>query len=114
MYENKHQAVLSHMQFYKRLSGHCLVAVLLMAGSLCSGMLGFMYFEGMAWHDASMHALFLLTGLGALTVPVSVSGKLFLGAYALYAGLVFVAVLGIVLAPVAHRILHTFHLDADR
>lgn len=113
MYESKHQAVLSQMQFYKRLLGHCLIAVLVIASSLCTGMLGFMYFEDMTWHDAAMHALFLLAGLGTITVPASVSGKLFLGVYGLYAGLIFVAVLGIVLAPVAHRILHTFHLDAD-
>lgn len=113
MYESKHQAILPKMQFYKRLLGHCLIAFLLIAGSLCSGMLGFIYFEDMAWHDASMHAFFLLAGLGAITVPASVSGKLFLGVYGLYAGLVFMAALGIILAPVAHRILHTFHLDAE-
>ena len=33
------------------------------------------------------------------------------GLYALYAGLVFVAVAAIVLAPVVHRVLHRFHLD---
>ncbi len=113
MYESKHQAILPQLQFYKRLLGHCLIAFLVVMGSLCAGMLGFMYFEDMAWHDASMHAFFLLAGLGTITVPESVSGKLFLGVYGLYAGLVFVAVLGIILAPVAHRILHSFHLDAE-
>lgn len=113
MYEAKHQAVLPKKQFYQRLIGHCIIALLLIGSSLCIGMLGFMCFEGMAWHDASMHALFLLAGLGTITVPDSVAGKLFLGVYGLYAGVVFVAALGIVLAPLAHRILHTFHLDAD-
>lgn len=113
MYETKHQAVLPKVQFYKRLIGHCIIALLVIGGSLCIGALGFMYFEGMTWRDASMHALFLLAGLSTITVPASVSGKLFLGVYGLYAGLVFVAALGVVLAPVAHRILHKFHLDAD-
>jgi uncharacterized membrane protein YeaQ/YmgE (transglycosylase-associated protein family) len=31
--------------------------------------------------------------------------------YALFSGLVFIAVMGITLAPVAHRTLHKFHLD---
>ncbi len=114
MYETKHQAILPKTQFYKRIIGHCIIALLLIAGSVCIGVLGFMFFEGMAWHDALMHALFLLAGLGTITVPVSVSGKLFLAVYGLYAGLVFVAALGVIFAPVAHRILHTFHLDADR
>ena len=113
MYEKKHHAVLPKIQFYKRLARHCIIALLLIAVSLCMGTLGFICFEAMAWHDALMHALFLLAGLGAITVPVTVSGKLFVGTYGLYAGLVFVAVLGVVLAPVAHRVLHTFHLDAE-
>jgi hypothetical protein len=78
MYESKHQAILPQLQFYKRLLGHCLIAFLVVMGSLCAGMLGFMYFEDMAWHDASMHAFFLLAGLGTITVPESVSGSVWL------------------------------------
>jgi hypothetical protein len=44
-----------------------------------------------------------------------VRGKLFAGLYALYSGMVFLVVVGIVVAPVFHRILHRFHLeDASR
>ena len=67
----------------------------------------------MSWHDAFLHAVFLLGGMGAISVPVTIAGKLFLGFYGLYAGLVFVAVLGIVFTLVAHRIMHRFHLDTD-
>jgi hypothetical protein len=34
--------------------------------------------------------------------------------FALYAGLVFLLVAGIVLAPVAHRVLHHFHAADER
>ena len=33
------------------------------------------------------------------------------GVYALFAGLVFLMVVGIVFAPIVHRILHVFHLE---
>ena len=33
------------------------------------------------------------------------------GFYALYCGLLVILVAGIVLAPVAHRVLHRFHLE---
>ena len=33
--------------------------------------------------------------------------------YALFSGLVFVGVMGIVLAPVVHRFLHKFHVDQE-
>ena len=51
--------------------------------------------------------------MGVVSVLASVAGKLFLGFYGLYAGLVFIVVLGIVFAPVAHRVMHRFHLDTD-
>jgi hypothetical protein len=41
------------------------------------------------------------------------AGKLFAGVYALVCGLVFVLASGIVLAPVAHRVLHALHVDDD-
>jgi len=43
--------------------------------------------------------------------PVTDGGKLFGGAYALYAGLLFLFALAIMLAAVVHRILHRFHWD---
>jgi hypothetical protein len=39
------------------------------------------------------------------------SAKIFAGCYALYAGVVFIATASILVAPVAHRLLHTFHLE---
>lgn len=37
--------------------------------------------------------------------------KLFASLFALYSGFVFVAMSGIVIAPIAHRILHYFHWE---
>ncbi len=113
MYESKNQPMLSRAEFYKRILYHVLIAVLVIAVSVLIGVFGFMYLESMPWHDAYLHATLLLGGHGTLTAPQSVAGKLFVGFYGLYAGLVFVAVLGITFAPVAHRILHKFHLDEE-
>jgi hypothetical protein len=44
---------------------------------------------------------------------VTDAGKLFAGCFALYAGLVFIAVTALLLAPLAHRVLHRLHLDRD-
>ena len=113
MYESISEPMLSRRQFYQRLMYHVFIAIVVVAVSVFIGMLGFMYFENMAWHDAYLHAALLLGGHGALTTPQSISGKLFVGFYGLYAGLIFVAALGITFAPVAHRILHRLHLDDD-
>ncbi|MNG37018.1 hypothetical protein D3C84_1242390 [compost metagenome] len=46
-----------------------------------------------------------------MILPESIGGKLFFAAYGLYVGLVFVASIGLILAPIAHRLLHRFHFD---
>lgn len=51
--------------------------------------------------------------MGPVESPQTSGGKLFAGLYALYAGMVFLVVAGIVLAPVVHRVLHTFHWDEE-
>lgn len=113
MYESISEPILSRWQFYQRLMYHVFIAVVVISVSVFIGMLGFIFFEDMSWHDAYLYAALLLGGQGAVTPPQSISGKLFVGFYGLYAGLVFVAALGIIFAPVAHRILHRLHLDED-
>ena len=62
----------------------------------------------LAEYEGEMYFLTLQTDVSA---PVTPRGKLFAGCYALYCGLVVIAAAGIVFAPVAHRILHRFHLE---
>ena len=42
------------------------------------------------------------------------AGKWLAGAYALFAGLVFIVLAGVMLAPVIHTVLHHFHLETAR
>lgn len=46
--------------------------------------------------------------------PKTDPGKLFAGLYALYDGIVFLVVAGLLLAPVTHRVLHHFHWTEER
>jgi hypothetical protein len=39
-------------------------------------------------------------------------GKVFAGCYALFSGLAFAVVVSVMLAPVIHRMLHKFHMEA--
>ena len=79
--------------------------------SLAAGMVGYHGLERLSWLDSFLNAAMLLGGMGPLAAPQTYAGKLFAGCYALYCGLVVIAVAGIVLVPVAHRILHRFHLE---
>jgi hypothetical protein len=55
----------------------------------------------------------LLGGMGPVGTIEGTPAKLFASAFALYSGLVFLLVAGILLAPVFHRVLHYFHWKAE-
>ncbi len=86
---------------------------MLVAGSLLVGAAGYHYSEGLPWLDAVLNASMILTGMGPVDRVVTVSGKLFATGYALFAGIVFLSTAALVLMPVAHRVLHRFHLEAE-
>ena len=73
------------------------------------GVAGYHYFEHLPWIDALLNASMILGGMGPVDPVKSVAGKLFASFYALYSGLVLIGLMGLLLAPVFHRILHSFH-----
>ena len=111
MYESRREPVLKRLQFLRRLLIHTVSGAILVAASLAFGMWGYVEFESLSWLDAFLNASMLLGGMGPIHIPVTESGKLFAGVFALYAGLVFIVVAALLLAPIAHRVLHSFHLD---
>jgi len=113
VYESKHHRPVPTRHFLWRLSRHAGAAGTLVGLSLGGGMAGYIHFEQLAWRDAFLNAAMLLGGMGPVNAPLSPAGKLFAGAYALYAGLVFLVVLAILLTPVVHRVLHTFHWEGQ-
>jgi hypothetical protein len=112
MYEHRTEPLLPLEMFFKRLASHAGVAIGIVAGSLLIGVLGYHFLEGLAWIDALVNASMLLGGMGPVDVLHTTAGKLFASFYALYSGIVFLVAAGIIGAPVFHRILHHFHLEA--
>lgn len=88
-----------------------LIAAGPIAFSLAIGMLGYAELEGLSWTDAFLNAAMLLGGEGPIWDPQTQGGKLFAGAYALFSGLLLVALAGYLLAPVFHRVLHRFYWE---
>ena len=112
-YEGKGDALLPPAAYRKRVMAHGMLAVAVLALSLGGGIVGFHATERMTWLDAYLQAAMLLGGMGPTSTPVTEIGKLFAGFYAMFAGLVFIVVAGIVLGPPAHRLMHRFHIDDD-
>jgi hypothetical protein len=113
MYEKRGTQPISTRRFVGRVLRHFFFALGLLAGSLAAGMAGYERYEGLAWRDAFLNSAMLLGGMGPVNAPQSDGGKLFAGAYALYAGLLFLFVLAIMIAPLVHRILHRFHWEEE-
>jgi len=90
------------------------LSMLLVAVSLAGGMVGYHHFEDMPWIDAFANASMILSGMGPLGPLQTWDGKAFAGLYALYSGLVVILAMGIIIAPLVHRMLHSFHLESDR
>ena len=111
-YEHHSQPLLPTAQFTRRVIGHLLVAFCIITGSLGIGMLGYHYIEGFPWIDALLNAAMLLGGMGPVNTLATHGGKLFASFYALFSGMIFLVVASIMVAPVAHRILHRLHLDS--
>lgn len=114
MYEPRHVAPLSRRAFARRMAWHLLAAGLLVGVSLLIGCVAFLRLEGLSLPEALLNTCMLLSGMGVVHTPATPAGALFTGLYALYAGLLFVATAGILLAPVTHRLLHTFHWGAEQ
>jgi hypothetical protein len=113
MYEHHRDPMLSLAAFLRRLLRHAGIAMGIIAGSLMIGVVGFRFLADISWIDAFLNASMLLGGMG----PVgelqnwSAFGKIFAAVYALYSGLIFLIIAGVLFAPVFHRFLHHFHLE---
>jgi hypothetical protein len=68
----------------------------------------------MSWIDAFLNAAMLMGGMGPVNVLRTDGGKVFAGIYALYCGMVVLIAIGIFAAPIVHRFLHHFHLEAEK
>jgi hypothetical protein len=113
MFESRNQPPLTRFQFRLRLVRQGAVALALVALSLIAGMVGYAVTEHLSWLDAFLNSAMLLGGMGPVNNPVTRGGKLFAGLYALYSGLVFLIVAGVLFAPGIHRILHRFHWEGE-
>lgn len=113
VFERRHEPLLARRQFIARQIAWAVGAAALSLGSLAVGAVGYRWAEDLRWLDAVHHAAMILTGMGPVTVMRSDVGKVFETIYALFSGVVFLSAAALLLAPVTHRLLHRFHIEAD-
>ncbi|MBI3265173.1 MAG: hypothetical protein HYZ58_18755 [Acidobacteria bacterium] len=111
MYEHRKHRLLAWPDFLRRAGRHLWWAVLTIAWAVGLGTLGYHTAGGLPWIDAFLNASMILSGMGPVDRMDTATAKLFAAVYALFSGLVFVGVIGIVLAPWIHRLFHWIHLE---
>ena len=112
-FEGRHERPITRAQFTRRMMRHGGYAALVVVGSLALGVAGYMGLAHMSAIDALLNAAMLLGGMGPVGQIEGTWAKLFAAAFALYAGLVFLVVAGLLLVPVFHRVLHRFHWETE-
>jgi hypothetical protein len=111
MYEHRLQPLLPLRAFLARLFQHAILAVGIIILSLWIGIAGYHYLEGLSWLDSLLNASMILGGMGPVNTLRTDAGKVFASFYALFSGMIFLVVTGLIFAPLFHRMLHHFHMD---
>lgn len=110
MYEQHHEPLASAKVFARRLALNGLIGLLLLLVSLGIGMLGYHFLGKLSWIDSLLNASMILGGMGPVDKMETDLAKVFASFYAIYAGVILLASVGVLAAPIFHRFLHYFHL----
>jgi len=113
VFEHRRQALLSSHLFLIRVLWTLLFTILSLSVCLGIGVLGYHYWGPMGWLDALHNASMILSGMGPVVEIKTDAGKYFSSFYALFSGVAFITNIGMLLAPLAHRLFHKLHLDEN-
>lgn len=114
MFEHHRQPLAPLPVFIRRMAASMGISQVLAVGALVIGMAGYHWIAGLEWIDSFQNAAMILGGMGPVDLMTSTAAKLFAGLYAIFCGLVFISIMGIMMAPILHRVMHRFHLaDED-
>jgi hypothetical protein len=111
MLERKHAKLAPFSVFVRRVVTSLLIAGCLTVFALSIGITGYHWIAGLDLVDSFLEASMILGGMGPVNPLTTNGAKIFAAFYALFSGLMFIAVMGIVIAPITHRMLHKFHID---
>lgn len=112
-FERRQQPLVSRKVFYGRVIRYLGFSVAIIGISLGIGILGYHFLEHLSWLDALLNASMILGGMGPVDPLRTDAGKVFASFYALFSGVVFLVAVGVLIAPVFHRFLHSFHVAPD-
>jgi hypothetical protein len=111
MYEQYRHRLLAWPDFLRRAARHLLWALLILVCAVGLGTVGYHTAGRLDWIDAFLNASMILSGMGPVDRMETTTAKLFAALYALFSGLLFIGVVGVIVAPWVHRLFHWIHLE---
>ncbi len=108
---HRHAPLPSRRVLFRRIGRHAMLGSALIVGSLAIGVVGYHLTAGLGWLDSLLNASMILTGMGPVDALRSDGAKIFASLYAIFSGVAFLSIVGVLMAPVVHRFLHRFHIE---
>ena len=114
-FEHRAEPLLPYHEFLGRMVRGLLFGLAVIAGALGIGVVGYHVAGGLSWLDSLYNASMILGGMGPVDnrPVVPDAEKWFASFYALFSGIAFLVIVGVMFAPIYHRFLHRFHLEIE-
>ncbi|RDI40977.1 hypothetical protein [Aquicella lusitana] len=113
MFEKHDEPLASTSRFVMRLVYSFFFGLFVIIIVLCIGVWGYHIYGEMSWVEAFLNASMVFSDMGQATPLRTQAGMLFGAFYALFCGIAYVSVVGVIFAPIIHRFLHRFHSNSD-
>ena len=101
MLERSHEKLAPLPVFLKRMVGSVGIGLALLLVALFIGICGYHWLDGLDWVDSLLEASMILGGMGPINPLTNTS-------------VVFIALMGLLLTPLVHRLMHKFHLKDSK
>ena len=110
-FERKHEPLAPGPKFIGRVLRSIGFGLMFVAVALGIGVVGYRVTGGLSWLDSLYNASMILSGMGPVDSRrvVPDAEKWFASFYALFSGVAFLVIVGVMFAPLFHRFLHHFH-----
>lgn len=110
-FENRKKPLARRKVFVARMVWFSLFGFAFIFFSLLVGAMGYRHYAGLNWVDSFYNASMILTGMGPAVELNTNAAKEFATLYSIYSGVAFLTSVGVIFAPLIHRLFHILHLE---
>jgi hypothetical protein len=110
-FEHRSQPLLPRRAYLRRIFLMATISGCVLIAWVLTGMIGYHLLANLTWVDSFLNTAMIVGGMGPVDILYGSAAKVFAGVYAILSGVLFLAIFGIMAAPIFHRFLHRFHLE---